>query len=84
MRRLICFFAAFVVLSGLSAQGVKISPTPGAPDSSAILELADTSRGFLLPRMTTAQRNAIANPAVGLQVYNTTTQCIEACIIGHI
>lgn len=78
MRRLICFFVACVVLSGLSAQGVKISPNPGAPDSSAILELADTSRGFLLPRMTTAQRNAIANPAVGLQVYNTTTQCIEA------
>jgi hypothetical protein len=42
-------------------------------DSSAVLNLVSQSRGFLKPRMTTTQRNAIATPATGLEVYNTTT-----------
>jgi hypothetical protein len=39
---------------------------------SAILEINNTTRGVLLPRMTTTQINAIASPANGLMVYNTT------------
>lgn len=42
------------------------------PDSSAILDLTSTTKGLLTPRMTTTQRNAIASPAVGLIVYDTT------------
>jgi len=41
------------------------------PNASARLEVAATDRGFLLPRMTAAQRTAIANPANGLLVYQT-------------
>jgi hypothetical protein len=41
------------------------------PDASAALDVSSTTRGFLPPRMTTAQRDAIASPAVGLTVYNT-------------
>lgn len=40
--------------------------------SSSILTLESTTRGFLPPRMTTAQINSIASPANGLLVYNTT------------
>jgi hypothetical protein len=40
--------------------------------SSAILNVASTTKGFLPPRMTTTQVNAIATPAEGLVVYNTT------------
>jgi hypothetical protein len=40
-------------------------------DSSAILELRTTTKGFLQSRITAAQRNAIANPATGLQIYQT-------------
>ena len=36
-----------------------------------------TTSGFLLPQLTTTQRNAISNPATGLQVFNTTTNEIE-------
>lgn len=43
------------------------------PDDSAILDLNSNTKGFLKPRMTTVQRNAIASPAVGLEIYNTTT-----------
>jgi hypothetical protein len=42
------------------------------PHSSAILDIASTNKGVLLPRMTTSQINAISTPAEGLEVYNTT------------
>ncbi|MBL7670267.1 MAG: hypothetical protein JNM39_07250 [Bdellovibrionaceae bacterium] len=44
-----------------------------APNASALLDIASTTKGVLLPRMTTAERDAIVTPANGLQVYNTTT-----------
>jgi hypothetical protein len=40
--------------------------------TSAILQADSISRGFLPPRMTTTQKNAIASPATGLVVYDTT------------
>ncbi|MCF8469397.1 MAG: DUF2793 domain-containing protein [Parvibaculum sp.] len=43
-----------------------------APDASAILDLASTTRGFLPPRMTSTERDAIATPATGLMIFNTT------------
>jgi hypothetical protein len=42
-------------------------------DTSAVLQANSTTQGALLPRMTTTQRNAIASPATGLEIYNTTT-----------
>jgi uncharacterized protein (TIGR02145 family) len=41
------------------------------PDTSALLDLSSYNKGFLLPRMTSAQISNIPNPANGLQVYNT-------------
>ena len=41
--------------------------------ASAVLAVNSTNRGFLPPRMTNAQRIAIATPAVGLVVYCTDT-----------
>ena len=43
------------------------------PDSSAQLDVSSSTRGFLPPRMTQSQREAIAGPAAGLVIYNTTT-----------
>jgi hypothetical protein len=42
-------------------------------DASAQLQADSTTRGFLPPRMTTTQKNAIATPAAGLVVYDNTT-----------
>ena len=42
-----------------------------SPDNSALLDLTSTSRGLLVPRMTEAQKNAIASPATGLLIYET-------------
>lgn len=40
--------------------------------ASALLNVTSTTKGFLPPRMTTTQKNAIATPAAGLVVYDTT------------
>jgi hypothetical protein len=43
---------------------------------SAALEIDGTNRGFLPPRLTTTQMNAISSPAAGLMIYNTTESAI--------
>lgn len=47
------------------------------PHPSSILDLSTNSGGLLLPRMTLAQRNAIASPAEGLMVYNLDSKCFQ-------
>jgi hypothetical protein len=42
------------------------------PNASAILDITSTTKGVLISRMTTTQKNAISSPATGLQVYDTT------------
>lgn len=46
---------------------------PNTPDASAQVQIDSTTRGFLPPRMTTTQRDAIAAPLEGLMIYNLTT-----------
>jgi hypothetical protein len=50
-----------------------VGGTPGFdnPDASAAIEIRTTTKGFLNARVTTAQKNLIATPAAGLQVYDT-------------
>jgi uncharacterized protein (TIGR02145 family) len=47
------------------------------PAASAQLDVTSTERGFLVPRMSSTERNAIVSPANGLQIYNTTTGCLN-------
>ena len=69
MKKLLAslFFIFFHILS--YSQNVGIGTN--SPNASAALEIQDTSRGILIPRMTMAQRIAIQNPAEGLMVYQT-------------
>lgn len=69
-------FASLVFLSCLNtsqSQNVAINGTGAAPAASAMLDVSSTNSGLLIPRMTSAQRTAIATPATGLYVYDTTT-----------
>ncbi|MCC6599449.1 MAG: fibronectin type III domain-containing protein [Crocinitomicaceae bacterium] len=68
---------SFCVQMMTFGQGVGINPSGADPDQSAMIDVSSTSKGALMPRMTTAQRNAIATPAEGLQIFNTTTKCFE-------
>lgn len=45
------------------------------PDASAILHLDASDKGFIVPRITSAQRLAIASPANGLLVYDISVNC---------
>jgi hypothetical protein len=58
-------------LSILTTGEVGIGTT--TPSTKAALDITSTTKGFLPPRMTTTQRNAIASPPAGLVIYNTTT-----------
>jgi len=78
----VTILAIIAGIPDLFAQGIGISETSITPDASAILELrysSGTYKGFLLPRMTTANRNTIASgsPPVGLTLYNTTTNSLD-------
>lgn len=53
-----------------SAGSVGIGTT--APNASSILEIKSISKGLLIPRMSKTQRDAIASPASGLLIYQTT------------
>ena len=46
-------------------------------DPSAALEVKSSTKGFLPPRLTTEERDAIVNPAMGLIVYNTSKTRLE-------
>lgn len=57
----------------LFAQGVSINDDNTNPHQSSILDVKSTDKGMLVPRMSSAQRTAIPTPAVGLLVFDLTT-----------
>ena len=65
------FFSSAFTNTARFAGAVSMGTT-SEPLASAQLDVNSTTRGFLPPRMTTTQRNAIASPAEGLQVWDTT------------
>ncbi|MGE5356183.1 MAG: tail fiber domain-containing protein [Deltaproteobacteria bacterium] len=68
------FFPVFLffcfLLTNLSAQ-ISITTDGSSPDGSAMLDVKSTTKGFLIPRMTSAQKSAISSPASGLLIYQT-------------
>jgi hypothetical protein len=75
------YWLSFFVLVGFAANAqkaaVKVGTNPTTINASAVLEAESTSKGFLPPRMTTVQRDAIVSPATGLTIYNKDTNCTE-------
>ena len=70
---LLCGFLA--IAGATSAQRVGIGTV--TPDTSAQLDVNSSNRGFLPPRMTSAERDAIIRPAIGLMVYNISLTCLQ-------
>ena len=80
--RAACVFAfCFMSLASSFAQN-SVGIGTISPDPSSVLDLTATDKGFLPPRMTTAQRNAIVSPVEALLIYNTTSQCYEGYNAG--
>lgn len=72
---LVATLGFFLVCTAFS-QGVKIGSGSPSPNPSAILDLEAPDLGFLPPRMTSEERDAIPAPVpTGLTIFNTTTNC---------
>ena len=68
-RQLVALLLVALLPLAVLAQGVGIGTA--TPDASAALDIRATGQGVLLPRLTQAQRLAIASPATGLLVFQT-------------
>lgn len=60
-----------------AAQSGNVGVGTANPHPSSAVDVDVSGKGFLPPRLTTTQREAINSPAIGLIIYNTTTQCIN-------
>lgn len=58
----------FIFIFG-SVQSQSVGIGTNTPAASAQLDVSSTSKGFLLPRMTIAQRNAISGPVTGIMIW---------------
>src|SRR5689334_11476547 len=77
MKKIFTTIALFLVIN-FYAKSQNTFPSSGSagigttsPNASALLEIKSTKKGVLIPRMTSAQRDAIASPAQGLLIFQT-------------
>ncbi|MEI6748613.1 MAG: DUF1566 domain-containing protein [Bacteroidota bacterium] len=69
MRKL---FSLIVLALSMSVNAqVAVNADGSLPDNSAMLDVKSTAKGLLVPRMTAAQRDAIASPVTGLLIFCT-------------
>ncbi|MNJ82891.1 Collagen triple helix repeat protein [compost metagenome] len=72
-KALLASFTIVLSLNGNAQNNVGIGTN--TPNPNAILDMQSTTQGVLVPRLTTAQRNAITTPTEGLLVYDTDVNC---------
>ncbi len=69
MKNILLYPILFICFTLTASAQVGINSDNSAPDPSAGLDVKSTDKGFLPPRMTFAERNAIVNPVEGLLVF---------------
>ncbi len=78
MKKLTLLFAVLFMAFYMNAQNVAINNDGSTAATSAMLDVKSTTKGFMMPRVTSAQRTAIASPALGLLAFDTDTKTIWA------
>jgi hypothetical protein len=73
------YLILFIILQSGFAVG-QIGIGTKMPDESSALDINSKTKGLLIPRMSSEERNLIINPANALIIYNTTLQAIEVNI----
>ncbi|MPR32838.1 SBBP repeat-containing protein [Salmonirosea aquatica] len=80
MKRIYIFLFVFILscycIQKTAHAQIKIGGS-GAPNPSAVLELESSNQGFLLPRLTSSQRDSIAGPVDGMLIFNVTLSCTQ-------
>ena len=71
MKKIFIFISLLFLTDGLLFSQIAINRDGTNANASAILDIKSDHNGFLPPRMTIAQRDAIQNPAEGLMVFCT-------------
>jgi hypothetical protein len=71
------FVSILLFCSTMLFAQVSINTSGNDPDNSAMLDVSSSSKGLLLPRMTTFERDQITQPAEGLIIYNTTDNALN-------
>lgn len=64
------FIAATLATVTAKAQSLAINTTGATANSTSILDVSSTSKGLLIPRMSSVQRTSIGTPANGLLIYD--------------
>jgi hypothetical protein len=76
MKRILLIIALVATAAGSAFAQIKLGDNPGNLNANALLELESSSKGLLLPRMTTAQVATMTSPPDGMMVFNTDSTCI--------
>ena len=66
-----CISSILILINDSGMTQVAINTDNSAPNASAMLDIKNTGKGVLIPRMTQVQRDAISSPANGLMIYQT-------------
>ena len=83
LKELVIIISSMVLMSvQMIGQNLGIGADVFTPDTSALVEMRGT-KGLLIPRMTTTERDAITSPAQSLLIFNTDTKCFETNIDGQ-
>ena len=69
--KILSVIVSLLFTSDCFTQSVSINNSGVAADSTAMLDISSTTKGLLIPRMTSQHRTAIAAPATGLLIYQT-------------
>lgn len=67
MKKLIVSFLLLFCIASFAQVGINTT----SPDASSMLDIQSNNKGLLIPRMTAAEKIAIATPANGLLIYQT-------------
>jgi uncharacterized protein (TIGR02145 family) len=73
----------FLLVNITTYSQVSINKDGSTADASAMLDVKATDAGFLPPRLTELQRIQMDNPADGLVIFNTTTNCLNFYYAGN-
>ncbi|MEJ5104051.1 hypothetical protein [Chryseobacterium sp. MYb328] len=71
------YFVSIILFLMSSFAYAQIGINISNPDASAALDISSQNKGMLIPRLTTAKRDAIPNPANSLLIYDTDKKCLS-------